>query len=1456
VRAKLIARLIMLASAVSALALPPAAYAQVQVNQVFNSQGPGPAVGPRNPVGSGDNPPNGTVAGAVQAIATDPVDPNTYYLGAPQGGVWVTHNGGTSWTPLTDNQASTSIASLALDPTDPAHKTLIAGIGLTANGTLCDAGACFFTASGGLRTGLLYSTNGGTSWSSLGAGTFGGQTVDAVVANGNVLLAGTFEPSFASSATQRTVGGLYRTTNSGGTFSLVSGAAGTGLPAGPISSLATDPANANRFYAAVGSPDLTAAGQNSTAVYVSNDRGATWSAVFATGQAGGTINGATQTVIKVATGPSGTLAAAVINLNTGKLSGLFYSSNGGAAWTTLPTPPTNGGAQAPVNLAVAIDPNNTNFVYVSGDNNFSTNGGINAVSAFRVSVSGLSFTGLGDDNGVPANTANGSTVHPDSRALAFDASGRLLLSSDGGIYARTNPQNNTGVFQSINGNLSVFQPYAVGLDANSKRLVVAAQDNGASIQSAPGSALFNQLIAGDGVNAAVNDRTFAGQSLFYTTSQGLGQKNKKVLDANGNTVSPGAGPAGVPITFNVGVVGNNFFSQFVLNKADPTRIAVTGSHVYVTQDTSAVNAASVALNLTDLGNAGASLSTVAYGTRDNNNVLVAGSTASALWLSTTALAGSLVPVAAYGGLTPTSIVFDPRSQNRFYVADNANVFGTQTQGLAFTTLTGNLPATLVNPTALEFISNNGVNALLVGGQSNAANAQSTVAVADSDTLGNLSGWRPFGSGLPNTTVGQLVYNPTIDALAVGTFGRGVYVLYDVTSYFPQATVLQFGLANNDSQPDASFLNNGTVGNRPLIKYGSGTLTVAGNATYTGGTTIENGILQLGNGGAAGSILGNVTFCSSGADPLCNTTNSKSLAFNRSDIYTFGGSITGPGQVAQMGTGLTILTGTSTYSGPTTVFGGILRVQGSITSPVTVNAGGALGGSGSVGSTTILAGGTLAPGDPQTLTVNGNLVFNPGANYVITVLGNTSDRTNVTGTATLAGNVTAINLGGVLANNYVILSAAGGRTGTFNTLTLAGFPGLAASLVYTPTEVDLRFSSAIANVAGLTPNQRAVAGALDFSFNNGGGTLLGLLGLAASQLPAALDNLSGEGTSGTQETTFGASNMFLSMMMDQGQFWRSGDPFDPIGTTLGPHPHAPVYKKAMPVKAPVVDLPRWRAWATGSDATWKLNGDPAIGSADLSHRTAGGAAGLDYQINPNLLLGMAGGASSSQFSVPGRATSGNIDGVHLGGYGVARYNQYYAAGALTFGTFQDSTSRTISGIGATETATGSFSSYLLGGRFEAGWEQRFGNFAVTPFAAVQVSDIWQPGFAERSTAATGAPGVLALVYQSKNIVSVPTFVGAQFDTRVTVSDRMVWSPYARLSWVHEFDPTRNITATFATLPLATFTVDGARPARDAGRVDVGSKLSIAKNTWLFSSFVGEFSNISQMYAGKGGLRISW
>jgi len=486
-------------------------------------------------------------------------------------------------------------------------------------------------------------------------------------------------------------------------------------------------------------------------------------------------------------------------------------------------------------------------------------------------------------------------------------------------------------------------------------------------------------------------------------------------------------------------------------------------------------------------------------------------------------------------------------------------------------------------------------------------------------------------------------------------------------------------------------------------------------------------------------------------------------------------------VYQSGSGTTILTGTSTYSGTTFVDSGTLLVHGSITSSVTVSSGATLGGNGEVGHVNVLAGGIYSPGaSVGTHTVNGNLSFSAGGIYLAEIGGGSADRIKVTGTATLAGAVVASFLDSHLTNHYTILSAEGGRTGTFDDLVPVNAPAfITASLAYTPTAVQLNLSSGLAQVAGLTGNQAAVAVALDNSFNNGSGTLSGLSGVSASQLPAAMAMLSGEGTSGTQETAFGASGMFMSMMMDQGAFWRSGETIDVNGVTISAAPmqYAPSVKsrtsehpafKAI-ARAFPADQPRWRAWATGFDGTWKLNGEAGIGSDSLSHNTAGMAGGLDYQFAPDVLAGFAFGGSSSNFSVANRITSGHLDGGHFGGYGVKTWGAFYAAGAVSFNTYRNSTTRTIAGVGPVESATGSFGSNVLSGRLEVGSKYMFGRFSVTPFAAVQFARLWQNAFTETNVAPAGA-GALGLSERSVAVSSLPTFLGAQFDLDLIGGDR--------------------------------------------------------------------------------------
>src|SRR5690606_21551986 len=98
------------------------------------------------------------------------------------------------------------------------------------------------------------------------------------------------------------------------------------------------------------------------------------------------------------------------------------------------------------------------------------------------------------------------------------------------------------------------------------------------------------------------------------------------------------------------------------------------------------------------------------------------------------------------------------------------------------------------------------------------------------------------------------------------------------------------------------------GTGSLSQAGSGTTVLTGTNTYSGGTSITAGTLQIGAGGTAGSIVGDVA-------------NDGVLAFDRSDAATFSGAISGQGKVVQKGTGETVFTGNNTYSGGLTVASG-------------------------------------------------------------------------------------------------------------------------------------------------------------------------------------------------------------------------------------------------------------------------------------------------------------------------------------------------------------------------------------------------------------------------------------------------------------------------------------------------------------------------------------------------------
>ena len=329
----------------------------------------------------------------------------------------------------------------------------------------------------------------------------------------------------------------------------------------------------------------------------------------------------------------------------------------------------------------------------------------------------------------------------------------------------------------------------------------------------------------------------------------------------------------------------------------------------------------------------------------------------------------------------------------------------------------------------------------------------------------------------------------------------------------------------------SISGSGPVSGTGSLTLQSGSVNTSGVSTYTGATTINSGAIFALTG--PGSIANSSGVFDQGSFDISGTTvgasiqsisgsgtvslGGKTLTLtNASGIFSGvmadGGTSGGTGGGLTIAGGTETLTGTNTYTGATTINGSTLIVNGSIASSslLTVNAGGTVGGTGILPSTVIGNGGTLAPGNfIGTIMVQGNLIFNAGSMYAVELSPSAADRTNVTGTATLAGAVNATFApGSYMSRSYTILSAAGGLGGTsFNALTTSNTSNFNTSLSYTSTDVLLNLTAALGAAAGpLNSNQQSVASAIN-AFFNGGGTLppafSSLFGMTGANLTNAL-----------------------------------------------------------------------------------------------------------------------------------------------------------------------------------------------------------------------------------------------------------------------------------------------------------------------------------------------------------------
>ena len=644
------------------------------------------------------------------------------------------------------------------------------------------------------------------------------------------------------------------------------------------------------------------------------------------------------------------------------------------------------------------------------------------------------------------------------------------------------------------------------------------------------------------------------------------------------------------------------------------------------------------------------------------------------------------------------------------------------------------------------------------------------------------------------------------------------------------------------------------------------VTSANAITFTGGTnTLE---LRAGS-----SITGNVVAFSA-ADTLAlgGTTNADF------DVSQIGSSAQyqGFGVFQKTGTSTWALTGTNTAALPWTINAGTLIVNGSIAnSPVTVNSGGTLAGTGTVGATTINSGGTFAPGNsPGTMTVAGNLAFQSGAIYLVQVTPSTASSSNVSGTATLAGTVqAAFASGSYLTRTYTIWSASGGRIGTFDSLTTTGLPGgFRTTLSYTGNTAILNLVAAlepgdapgpvVPGTPASTPqtvNEANVGHALDKAFNTlpPGSTLpanfLPIFGLTGSNLDRALDQLDGEVATGAQRVAFQLTDQFLNVMLDPFVDGRSGlggadRPalgFAPEREAMPPD-IALAYAKAFkepPAPASVYE-PRWTAWGGAYGGSNRTTGDlVSTGTHDVAANTAGFAGGLDYHLTRDTLIGFALAGGGTNWSLAAGLGGGKSDAFQAGVYGATRSGPAYVAAAFAFANHWMSTDRFAF---AGDHLTANFNAQTYGGRIEGGYRLATMFGGLTPYTAVQAQSFRTPNYSEMDTNGGGD----ALAYNARTAGDTRSELGARFDRLLLVSDAALLALRARVAWAHDWVSDPILSSVFQTLPGSNFTVDGALPAKNSALTSAGVELRLANGVTLLGKFDGDFASHSTTYAGTG------
>jgi uncharacterized protein (TIGR03437 family) len=581
-------------------------------------------IGPQ-PTGQGSNYPT---AGRVNAIAIDPRNNNVVYIGAAEGGVWKTTDGGVTWIPLTDDQPSLATGSLLLDPHNP--DTLYVGTGEEN-----------FTQDSYYGAGILKSTDGGVTWTNLVGPFLRAQIGSLALSPDSKTLLCTTEL------------GIWRSTDGAVTWKQVLGASGSGVSAG--TSVLFDPSNGAIAYAALG----WLYGDTRNGVYRSSDGGQTWQPAGGSGSTALPDFNVGRVTLAVDPTSTSTIYAALQDATQGDsfgaVLGVWKSLDGANTWNRLSTFPSDFcNQQCWYDMAMTIDPRNSSVVYAGGL-------GVTRSMDGGATWEELPFAGL-----------NKLYMHVDQHALAFTPDGTMLyIGNDGGMYSTTDVLNANVSFTELNDTLSITQFYpGVSVDPTNVNTVIGGtQDNGTQLFT--GSNSWSNITCGDGGYTAIDP---AFTSTFYAVCHDIEIER---TDPSGYFF---------PAVYGIDQADRvEFIAPLAMDAADPAVLYFGTYRVWQTTDGAGLWSA-ISPDLT--ADKDDTIKAIAVAPSDSN-VIYAGTEHGRVQVTTELNHPNWTNrTTGLPTRTVTRIVVDPVESKTAYVTFSGFAMGTDTQGHIFQTTNG------------------------------------------------------------------------------------------------------------------------------------------------------------------------------------------------------------------------------------------------------------------------------------------------------------------------------------------------------------------------------------------------------------------------------------------------------------------------------------------------------------------------------------------------------------------------------------------------------------------------------------------------------------------------------------------------------------------------------------------------------------------------------------------------